>query len=46
LLEVAELEGDLIKAMAKGSAAKIKEYYRRLANAKIVLHKAELDRLG
>ena len=46
LLEVAELEGDLMKAVAKGSTAKIKEYYRRLANAKIVLHKAELDRLA
>jgi hypothetical protein len=46
LLEVAELEGDLMKAVAKGSTAKIKEYYRRLANAKIVLYKAELDRLA
>jgi hypothetical protein len=46
LLEVAELEGDLMKAVAKGKTAKIKEYYRRLANAKIALHKAELDRLG
>ena len=45
LLEVAELEGDLMKAVAKGRAPKIKEYYRRLANAKIALHKAELDRL-
>ena len=45
LLEVAELEGDLMKAVAKGNAAKIKEYYKRLANAKIALHKAELDRL-
>jgi len=45
LLEVAELEGDLMKAVTKGSAAKIKEYYRRLANAKIALHKAELVRL-
>ena len=45
LLEVAELEGDLVKAVAKGNAAKIKEYYKRLANAKIALHKAELDRL-
>jgi hypothetical protein len=45
LLEVAELEGDLMKAVTKGSAAKIKEYYRRLANAKIALHKAELLRL-
>jgi len=46
LLEVAELEGDLMKAVAKGSTAKIKEYYRRLANAKIALHKSELDRLA
>lgn len=45
LLEVAELEGDLMKAVTKGSAAKIKEYYKRLANAKIALHKAELVRL-
>ena len=45
LLEVAELEGDLVKAVAKGNTAKIKEYYKRLANAKIALHKAELDRL-
>jgi hypothetical protein len=45
LLEVAELQGDVIKAVAKGSTAKIKEYYKRLAKAKIVLSKAELDRL-
>ena len=45
LLEVAELEGDLVKAVAKGNRAKIKEHYKRLANAKIALHKAELDRL-
>jgi hypothetical protein len=45
LLEVAELEGDLMKAVAKGRTAKIKAYYKRLAHAKIALHKAELDRL-
>jgi hypothetical protein len=45
LLEVAELEGDLVKAVVKGNAAKIKEYYKRLASAKIALHKAELGRL-
>jgi hypothetical protein len=45
LLEVAELEGDLIKAVAKGNTAKIKDYYKRLAKARIVLSKAELDRL-
>ena len=46
LLEVAELEGDLTKAVAKGNAAKIKAYYKRLANAKIALYKAELERLA
>jgi hypothetical protein len=46
LLEVAELEGDLVKAMAKGSAKKTKDYYRRLAKAKIELMKAELARLA
>ena len=46
LLEVAELEGDLTKAVVKGNAAKIKAYYKRLANAKIALHKAELERLA
>lgn len=45
LLEVAELQGDLMKAVTKGNAAKTKAYCKRLANAKIALHKAELDRL-
>ena len=45
LLEVAELEGDIVKAVAKGNAAKIKEYCKRLAKAKIDLNKAVLDRL-
>ena len=46
LLEVAELEGDLLKAIVRGQSKKIKEYYKRLAKAKIVLSKAELDRLS
>ena len=46
LLEVAELEGDLLKAVVRGQSKKIKEYYKRLAKAKIVLSKAELDRLS
>ena len=46
LLEVAELEGDLIKAVAKGSTAKIKDYYKRLSKAKIALNKAVLGRLA
>ena len=45
-LEVAELEGDLLKAVAKGDAAKIRGYYQRLTRARITLRQAELDRLG
>ena len=46
LLEVAELEGDLLKAVVRGDSAKIKEYYKKLAKARIVLRQAELDRLA
>jgi hypothetical protein len=46
LLEVAELEGDLLKAVVRGQSKKIKQYYKRLAQAKIALSKAELDRLS
>ncbi len=45
LLEVAELEGDLVKAVAKGNTAKIREYYKRMAKAKIALNQAQLNRL-
>ena len=45
LLEVAELEGDLLKAVAEGNPEKIKGYYRRLAEARIALRQAEIDRL-
>lgn len=45
LLEVAELEGDLLKAVAKGQAKKTRDYYARLAKARIALRKAELERL-
>ncbi len=45
LLEVAELEGDLVKAVAAGNAKKIKGYYTRLALARIVLAKAEIARM-
>lgn len=45
LLEVAELEGDLVKAIAKNDTAKTKRYYQRLAKAKIELCEAELKRL-
>jgi len=46
LLEVAELEGDLLKAVAKGNPGKIKTIYKKLADAKIALHKAELKQIG
>ncbi len=46
LLEVAELEGDLLKAIAKGDEAKIRDYYKRLATARIELRQAELARLA
>jgi len=42
LLEVAELEGDLMKAIAAGNAKKTKDYYKRLAEAKIALAKAQI----
>jgi hypothetical protein len=46
LLEVAELEGDLLKSVVRGQAKKIKAYYGRLAKARITLRQAELERLG
>jgi hypothetical protein len=46
LLEVAELEGDLLKGIALGQSKKIKGYYTRLAKARITLRQAELKRLG
>jgi hypothetical protein len=46
LLEVAELEGDLVKAVAKGDGEKVKKYYKRLAAARIALNEAELKRIG
>ena len=46
LLDVAELEGDLVKAVAKGNVEKVKKYYKRLAAARIALSQAELKRIG
>ena len=45
LLEVAELEGDLLKSIARGDSKKTKGYYTRLAKARITLSKAEINRL-
>jgi len=45
LLEVAELEGDLLKAVKAGDAKKVKGYYKRLARAKMILAKSEFDQI-
>jgi len=46
LLEVAELEGDLLKAVAAGDMEKTKTEYKKLAEAKISLTKAQLARIS
>ena len=46
LLEVAELEGDLLKAIVNGNSGKTKTVYKRLADAKIALSKAEAREVG
>jgi hypothetical protein len=46
LLEVAELEGDLLKAVTAGNLAKIRAVYKKLAKAKTVLHTAESKQIG
>jgi hypothetical protein len=45
LLEVAEIEGDLVKDILAGDTSKIKSRYIKLSNAKMLLIQAELDRL-
>lgn len=45
LLDVAELEGDLLKAVARGNAVKIKAVYKKLAAARVSLHTAEIRRM-
>jgi hypothetical protein len=44
-LEVAELEGDLMKAVSAGHLKKVKEYCRRLSRARMDLAKSEFDQL-
>jgi len=46
LLEVAEAEGDLVKAVAENNAAKAKKYSKKLAEAKLALSQAQLKRLA
>ena len=44
-LEVAELEGDLLKAVVAKNSAKVETIYKRLVQAKRVLAQAEADQL-
>ena len=46
LLDVAELEGDLLEAIQGDDFSRVKSLYTRLANAKMVLNQAEIDRLA
>jgi len=46
LLEVAELEGDLLKAVASGDITKTRTEYKKLAEARITLAKAEAARIA
>ena len=44
-LEVAEIEGDILKAIKKGNLPKVKALYRELAEAKAALGRVELSQL-
>ncbi len=46
LLDVAELEGDMLKAAAAGDAKKLLAEYRKLVVAKAALCRVEADRLS
>jgi hypothetical protein len=45
LLEVAEIEGDVIKDILEGNISKLKSRYVKLANAKMKLCQKEMDQL-
>jgi len=45
-LEVAELEGDLLKALVAKDLAKVKNLYTKLTEAKLILGQAESDQLA
>ena len=45
-LEVAEIEGDLLKAAVAGKAEKVQKLYRKLVAARRQLAQAEADTLG
>ncbi len=44
-LEVAELEGDMLNALAKGDSAKVAEKYRKLVHARLALSSSEASHL-
>jgi len=44
-LEVAEIEGDLLKAVVNKDASKVEALYRKLTMAKLTLSQAESDQL-
>ncbi len=44
-LEVAELEGDMLNALAKGDTVKVAEKYRKLVHARLALSSNEAGRL-
>jgi hypothetical protein len=45
-LEVAEIEGDLLKAVVSKNSAKVEALYRKLINAKLILSQEESSRLA
>ena len=44
-LEVAELEGDMLKALSKGDSGKLAEKFRKLIHARLALSSHEVDHL-
>jgi hypothetical protein len=44
-LEVAELEGDMLKALSKGDSGKLAEKFRKLIHARFALSSHEVDHL-
>ena len=45
LLDVAELEGDLMEAIMGDQVPELKSLYMKLANARMILRQAEIERL-
>lgn len=45
-LEVAEIEGDILKALVAKNLAKVEALHKKLAQAKLALHQAEARQLG